>query len=220
MKNIVILGTGGLASELTFYIEDNNSKVSDTDKINIVGYIDYDYNIEKYYNKYNFKAPVVCDIDSYTPKNDEEVLIGIADVNFRNKMIEILQKKDVKIASFVHHTSIIPAQHSIGIGNIIFPYCIIEPHNTIGNFNIFTSTSFVSHDCKVGDGNFFAKAGLAGHVKVGSNNYFGLGSIVIPRLEIGNGNIIQAGMTVDRSVKDDTTIFYRYKEKILAIPKK
>jgi acetyltransferase-like isoleucine patch superfamily enzyme len=220
MKNIIILGTGGLAAELTFYIKDNNSNVGDDEKINILGYIDYDYNIEKYWKKYNFEAPVLCDIDSYDPKENEEVLIGIADVNFRNKMIDILLKKNAKIGSFIHHTVIISKFHNLGVGNIVFPYCAIEPHNIVGDFNILTSYSFISHDCIVGNGNFFSKAGIAGHVKIGDNNYFGIGSVIIPHTEIGNNNLIQAGMTVDRSVKDDTTVFYRFKEKVMAIPKK
>lgn len=220
MKNVIILGTGGLAAELTFYIKDNNSSVTDDEKINILGYIDYEYNIEKYWKRYDFESPVLCDIDSYVPKKNEEVLIGIADINFRNKMIDILLNKNAKIGSFIHHTVIISKIHNMGVGNIVFPYCAIEPHNKVGNYNILTSYSFISHDCEVGNGNFFSKAGIAGHVKIGSNNYFGIGSVIIPHTEIGNNNLIQAGMTVDKSVKDDTTVFYRFKEKVLAIPKK
>ena len=39
MKDVIILGTGGCAAEVTFYIEDNNSKVDLDQKINILGYI-------------------------------------------------------------------------------------------------------------------------------------------------------------------------------------
>ena len=63
MKNIIIIGTGAVAEELTFFILDNNSKVKEDQKINILGYIEYDYNIENYYNKYNFNAPVLSDVD-------------------------------------------------------------------------------------------------------------------------------------------------------------
>ena len=40
MRNVIILGTGGCASEVTFWIEDNNKRVLEGDKINILGYID------------------------------------------------------------------------------------------------------------------------------------------------------------------------------------
>ena len=103
MKNVVILGSGAVAAELTFYINDNNAKTKKDDQINIKGYIDYDYNIEKYYKRYNFNKPIICDIDRYKPSPNESVLIGISDIDFRNKMIDILLTKNVKIGSFIHH---------------------------------------------------------------------------------------------------------------------
>jgi acetyltransferase-like isoleucine patch superfamily enzyme len=78
---------------------------------------------------------------------------------------------------------------------------------------------FISHDCKIGNGNFFSTAGIAGRIEIGDNNFFGIRSTVIPHVSIGNNNIIQAGMVVDKSIKDNSTIFYRYKEQIIAIPK-
>lgn len=217
MRNVVIVGAGGAAAELTFYIEDNNSKVEKHERINILGYIDY---TKDYWEKYRFKAPVLCDIDSYTPSNEEEVLIAVGDMTSRKKMIETLLHKKARIGSFIHQSVIKPKNLKMGIGNIIFPFCILEDYANIGNYNFLTGYSFISHDCVVGDNNFFSVAGVAGSVKVGNNNYFGIRSLVIPGVTIGNDNLIQAGMIVDKNIKDDTTIFYRYKEQVLAIPKK
>lgn len=219
MKNIIIVGTGAVAAELTSYIEDNNTKVEINHKINILGYIEYDHNISKYWAKYKLKAPVLCDIDSYIPSFDEEVLIGISDIQFRNLIIDRLLNKKAHITSFIHPSVIIPESVQLGIGNIIYPFCIIGPNTILGNFNMVTSYSFISHDCIIGNGNFFSTAGIAGRIKIGDNNFFGIRSTVIPQISIGNNNLIQAGMVVDKSIKDDTTIFYRYKEQVLAIPK-
>ncbi|MDO6605127.1 hypothetical protein [Arenibacter palladensis] len=219
MRNVIILGTGGGASEVTFFIEDNNSKVSEEEKINILGYIDYDENVEVHYDRYNFDAPVLCDIDSYEPKPGEEVLIAIMDIAFRLKMIKALLAKNAKIGSFIHHNVVMPENISIGEGNIVGPFCMLEKYATIGNYNLLTAYCFIAHDCVVGDNNFFSVAGIAGSVKVGNNNYFGIRSFAIPYVEIGNNNVIQAGMTVDKNIEDDTTVFYRFKEKIMAIPK-
>ena len=219
MKNIIILGSGAVAAELTFYIEDNNAKVENDKKINIKGYIEYDYNLEKFYNKYNFEAPVLGDIDSYIPSPNEEVLIGVSDINFRKKMIDALLQKNAKIGSFIHHTVLLPKSIKLGAGIIVYPFCIIEKYAIIGDYNIITSYSFISHDCVVGNNNFFSTAGIAGTVTIGNDNYFGIRSTVIPHIKIGNNNVIQAGMVVNKSIKDNTTVFYRYKEQVLAIPK-
>lgn len=219
MKNLYILGSGAVAAELTSYIEDYNKHSNLSDQYNILGYIDYTYNIDKYWVKYNFKYPVVFDIESYQPTGDEEVLIAISDIAFRNRMIDKLLHKDSKIASFIHQSVIIPSHIKLGKGNIIYPYCIIGPNTIIGDFNLITSYSFISHDCVVGNGNFFSTTGIAGRVKIGNDNFFGIKSTVIPNVSIGNNNLIQAGMLVDKSIKDNTTVFYRFKEQVIAIPK-
>ena len=220
MKNIIILGTGGCAAEATFYIEDHNAKVAENEKINIKGYIEFDYNLEKYYQRYNFDAPVICDIDGYSPTPEEEVLVCVADINFRKKMIDSLLKKNAAIGSFIHDSVILPKSFKIGIGNVVFPFCIIEKYAVIGNHNIITPHSVISHDCTVGDNNFFATSTIGGHVNIGNDNYFGIRSAVVPRVKIGNNNVIQAGMIIHKSIENDTTVFYRYKEQVLAVPKK
>ncbi|NDP28761.1 MAG: hypothetical protein GZ087_15270 [Flavobacterium sp.] len=219
MKNVVIIGTGAVAAELTSYIEDHNSKVEFDNKINLVGYVEYDYNIEEYWAKYELKKPVLCDIDSYLPSENEEVLIGISDIVFRNKLINKLVDRKISIGSFIHYSVIIPESAKLGIGNIIYPFCIVGPNTIIGDFNMITSYGFVSHDCIVGNGNCFSTAGIAGRVRIGDNNFFGIRSTVIPHVLIGNDNVIQAGMIVDKNIKDHSTIFYRFKEQVLAIPK-
>ena len=216
MRNVVILCTGGAAAELTFYIEDNNSKSGLDDQINILGYLDES---KENWKKYQYSSPYLSDIESYTPGSNEEVLIAVMDINDRKKMIEVLLRKKAQIGSFIHNSVILPENVDLGKGNIIFPFCIIEKYAIVGDYNLLTSYSFISHGCVVGNNNFFSTAGLAGSVKIGDNNYFGLRSSVIPGVEIGDNNVIQAGMVVDKGVKDDTTVFHRFKEKILAIPK-
>lgn len=219
MRNIIIIGSGAVAAELTFFIEDHNARMDSTDRLNLLGYIDYQYNIDKYWAKYNLKAPVLCDIDAYTPSSDEEVLIGISDIPFRNTMIEMLLIKNARFASFIHYSVIIPDSSILGMGNIIYPYCLIGPNTKIGNFNIITSYSFISHDCTIGHGNFLSTTGIAGRVNIGNNNFFGIRSTLLPNINVGNTNVIQAGMIVDKSMNDNSIIFYRYKEQILAIPR-
>jgi sugar O-acyltransferase (sialic acid O-acetyltransferase NeuD family) len=219
MKKIVIIGTGAVAAELTSYIEDNNKYIDSQSQIDLLGYIDYDYNIEKYWKKYQLQKPVLGDIDNFNFENGIEVLIGISDIKFRNQIIFKLEAKGVSFFQFIHHSVIVPEAIALGRGNIIYPFCIIGPNTKIGDFNMITSYSCVSHDCTIGDSNFLSTTVIAGRVIIGNNNFFGVRSTVIPHIEIGSSNVIQAGMMVDKSIKDDTTVFYRYKESIIAIPK-
>lgn len=219
MRKVVIIGTGAVAAELTSYIEDNNKHNDFLSQIDLLGYIEYEYNIQKYWQKYELQKPVLGDVDNFVFEKNIEVLIGVSDIKFRNQLISQLETKGVTFCQFIHHSVIISNTIKLGIGNVIYPYCIIGPNTEIGNFNIVTSYSFISHDCIVGNGNFLSTAGLAGRVLIGDNNFFGIRSTVLPNVIIGNQNVIQAGMIVDKSLKDDTTVFYRFKESIIAIPK-
>ena len=65
MKDVVIVGAGGAAAELTFYIEDFNANNPGNEKIHIRGYVDY---TEDFWKKYRFNRPFLCDIYTYQPK--------------------------------------------------------------------------------------------------------------------------------------------------------
>ena len=100
------------------------------------------------------------------------------------------------------------------------PYCLIGPKAKIGNFNFLISSVAIGHDSKVGDNNIFSpNCCIAGHSEIGQSNFFGLNSAVIPSKKIGNKNKIQAGMIVDKDLKNNEVIFHRFKEKINIITK-
>jgi acetyltransferase-like isoleucine patch superfamily enzyme len=217
MRNIIIVGSGAVAAELTSYIEDNNNHILNENQLKIAGYLEFENNITKYWSRYKFKQPVLGDVNSYTIQKDDHFIIAVADIDFRNKMINHLKAKNGRIIGFTHYTSIIASSAAIGIGNIIYPHCIIGPNATIGDYNLFTSYSFISHDSVIGNSNLFSTSGIGGNVKIGNNNFLGIRSTILPGISVGDRNIIQAGMIVDKNLEDDCTIFHRFKEKVIAI---
>lgn len=216
--NVILVGSGAVAAELTSYIEDRN-KNSENHQMNILGYLEFEENIEKYWSKYKLKKPVLSDIYSYEIKEDDHFIVAIADLGFRKKMINILKSRSGRTIGFIHQSVIISDSAIIGEGSIIYPHCIIGPNVEIGQHNFITSYSFISHDCKVGNNNFFATAGLGGRVIIGDDNFLGIRTTIIPNVNVGSGNMIQAGMVVDKNVDSNTTVFHRFKEKIIAISK-
>lgn len=220
MKKVILIGSGAVAAEITSFIEDNNQHVVTKEMLDIAGYLDFDNNINQFWQKYHLKKPVISDIYSYDIQTEDNFIISIADLPFRFKMIEYLISKNASIINFIHYSTIVGNNVEIGKGNIIYPHCLIGPNANLGDYNLITSYSFISHDCKIGTNNFFATSGLSGHVVVGDNNVFGIRSTILPHISIGSGNTIQAGMVVDKNLKDNSIVFYRYKEQVIAIPKK
>ncbi len=217
MTQIVIIGSGGLAAEITLCYENTSS--GPYKDLSVKGYIDYEYNIEKYWKRYHLDKAVLNDIDNYKIVEEDYYVIGIADVDFRKVVINKIKEKGGRFINLIHPTAIVDKNVIIGTGNIIGPYCLVGPNVKLGDFNVILAQSIVSHDCLVGCNNIFATSVICGHVKVGDDNFFGARSTVIPHIKIGNRNKIQAGMIVDSDVSEDSVIFHRLKEKILVIPK-
>lgn len=199
---IVIIGTGAVAAEITLFFPV------------VKGYLEYSFNIDKYYNKYNLKRPVLGDIDSYNIQDSDTFILAFADIEFRKFMIGKIKSRGGVLLNHIHESAIVSNDLIAGEGNIIYPQCIVSTNVKIGSFNLLTCQSILSHDCEIKDNNVLATTLLCGHVKAGSNNSFGIKSTAIPHVTIGNGNTIQAGMMIDKNIENDTTIFHKFKEKV------
>ena len=119
--------------------------------------------------------------------------------------------------NLIHPKAIVNKNSVFGMGNIIFPECFVGANIHMGGFNVLTLQSIVGHDCRVGTNNIMSTSVLCGHVKIGDDNFFGVRSTVIPRITMGNRNIIQAGMVVDKDIADGSVVFHRFKEKVTVI---
>jgi sugar O-acyltransferase (sialic acid O-acetyltransferase NeuD family) len=212
-KQLIIVGTGAAAAEITSLIEDTH--YGSSYGVEIKGYLCLD---DRWVKKYKYKKPYLGTADTYSPREDDFFIIAIGNNSFRKENADTLLAKGGKIISLIHSTCVIADSAEIGIGNIINPFSLIGPCAKVGDFNIVSSQSFISHDCIVGNFNFLSTAGLAGRIEIGNENFFGIRSTVLPDIKIGNRNTIQAGMIVDRNIGDDTTVFHRFKEKVIAIP--
>ena len=119
------------------------------------------------------------------------------------------------IATLMYHES---AQ--IGKGVVIAPYANVGPNVKIGEFTFLNSRSSIGHDTVVGKYNFISpNVCFSGFTVIGDENLFGINSATIPGIKIGSRNKIAAGIVLDKNVGDDSVVFYRYKEKIIAVPK-
>ncbi len=216
--NLIIIGTGAAAAELTVFI--NDSQKMNKTNFKIKGYLDLKSSKKKFWKKYSFSSPFLGSPESYKFNSKEKYILSISDILVRNKIITFLKNKKIRLENFIHHTAIVSNTAKIGNGNIIYPYCLIGPKAKIGNFNFLNSSVAIGHDSKVGDNNIFSpNCCIAGHSEIGQSNFFGLNSAVIPSKKIGNKNKIQAGMIVDKDLKNNEVIFHRFKEKINIITK-
>jgi len=208
----VIIGAGGMAAEVCSYIKDIH--ILSGDSYEIVGFLDSNKaNFTSGAEKYAFPGEFLGDPMDHEFSNSNRYICAVAKPLFREKLIEVATDFLQYFPNLIHPTCIVSEDNQMGFGNVIAPFCVVGPNVSLGNLNAMTSYSFLSHDCEVGSCNFFSTAGLAGNCSVGNANFFGIRSTILPGVKVGNTNVIQAGMHIDKDIADNATVFYKFKEK-------
>lgn len=216
MKNIIIIGAGGHGAEIDEYIR-YNENISGNKDFNILGFLDDD---PDNYAAYQLSAPLLGGIREHQIRTDCSYIIGIANLKYRRKFVEEFLSKGANFASMIHLNAYISPSATIGIGVVIGPHVNIGPNAILGNFSMLNSRCSLGHDTKIGKFNFVSpNVCFSGFTEIGDENLFGINAATIPHIKIGNRNKIMAGMVLDKNIEDDTTVFFRFKEKVMAIPK-
>lgn len=218
MKKIIIIGAGAHSAEIAGLIYDNNKHVSEEDQLIIKGYLD---DRDENWHRYKFREPLLSNLTDFTPESEDFFILGVSNVESRQLCLDKLRNKKLNFINFIHYTAIVYDTAQIGYGNVICCFSKIGPNAIVGNLNSINSKTEIGHDCTIGTNNVFSgNVGIAGYSTIGDNNFFGMNSAVIPGKRIGSKNVIQAGIIVDINIDNDCYFFHRFKEKVLAIPKK
>jgi sugar O-acyltransferase (sialic acid O-acetyltransferase NeuD family) len=216
MKDVIIIGAGGHGAEIDEYIKFSHN-VTGLKTLNVIGFIDD--NPENYAN-YKFSAPLLGGIKDHKIIRGKHYLIGIANLKYRRLFIDKFITEGAEFVSFIHCNAYVSESAIVGKGNIICPYVNIGPNVRIGNYNLINSRCSLGHDTIIGNYNFISpNVCFSGFSKVGDENLFGINSTTIPNISVGNRNKIAAGMVLDQNAGDDSVVFYRFKERVIAIQK-
>lgn len=212
-KKIIIVGTGSHAAELRDYIDHNNF-ARPLERFNVQGYIDDDNQFS--YNHYDFPEPFLGFIKDHKVKKEYYYLMGIANLEYRKTIIEKLEKQGAEFVGLIHPTAIISPTAEIHPTTVISHNVSVGANAEIGKFNLLNSRCTIGHDSLIGDFNFISpQAAISGSTQIGDGNLLGTNVCTIPEVKIGNRNKITAGMVIFKNIKDDCTVLFRYKEKIM-----
>ena len=182
MKDIVIIGAGGVGSETAWIIEQINIK---KDKWNLLGFID-DNKLVQGQSIIGYK--VIGNIEKFikTYKNLKKedrpyVVIAIANYNVKKEIVNKL--KDIS--------------NSIGEGCIIYPGVIMTVDIKIGNHVIVSPKCGIGHNSKVHDyASLLWNVNVSGYDIIEEGSLIGSGATIIQNKIIGKDSIIGAGAVV------------------------
>ena len=89
----------------------------------------------------------------------------------------------------------------------VMPGAVINADCTIGDLAIINTLASVDHDGRIGNAAHIAPhCALAGNVSVGERSFLGVGSKVIPEIEIGADVVAAAGSVIVADIAPNSRV--------------
>lgn len=200
LKDIIIIGAGGVGRETALIVESINEH---KEEWNLLGFVDDDENIQgKLINGYNVLGKL-----EYLLNYNKEVYVvcAIANCKVKKAMVNHLQEnKNIKFATLIHPSVNINKTVEIGQGSIIYNGVILTANIKIGNQVIISPKCGIGHDSVIEDYvTLLWNVNVSGSVKIGQGSTLGSGSTIIQGLEIGKNSFIGAGAAVIRDIEEN-----------------
>ena len=201
MKDLVIVGTGGVGKETALIVEDINEI---SQEWNLLGFID------------DNKELIGKEINGYKVLGDREflnnfdkevyVVIAIADHCIKEELVKYLTNKNIQYATLIHPSVKINRTISIGKGCIIYQNVIMTVNINIGNHVIISPKCGIGHDSLIEDYvTVLWNVNISGSERIRQGVTLGSGCTIIQGLEIGRGSFVGAGAVVIRDIDESKT---------------
>ena len=197
MKDIVIIGAGGVGKEVAWIIEQINEV---TPTYEILGFID---DSKEKWNTQIIGYKVLGGID-YLKEIDykENIIIAIANYKVKKSIVSKLENLDIKYPIIKHPNLKLHKSVEIGEGSILYEGSIISPEVKIGKHVIISPKCGIGHDSIIKD-----YVSLLWNVSISGNDFieegvlFGSGSTIIQGKRVKEESIIGAGAVVVKDIK-------------------
>ena len=198
IKDIVIIGAGGLAKEVAFLIEEINKEKM---QWNILGFID---NNEKNVGVKLNDIPIIGTDDWLISQGKSmNIAFGIGYPNLIKKLSINYNKNSFFEFPNLIHPNVIGNWNniSLGDGNIICASNVFTTSIHIGSFNYFNFACTIAHDSIIGNYNIINPTTIiSGGVKIEDEILLGTGSIILQYNNVCSKCVIGAGSVVTKSI--------------------
>ncbi len=202
MKDIVIIGAGGLGREVAWLIEDINKNKREW---NILGFVDDNMQKGKVVNGYE----VLGNIKLIEKAKGIYYTCAIADVRNRKRIVEKLENNlEIKAATLIHPSTYIDYTHTtLGEGCIVCAGSVISVNTKISRFNIVDWNCTIGHDVLCKDFvTLYPGVNISGYCTICECVEIGTGVKIIQKKMIGKNSIVGAGSVIIKDIKENVTV--------------
>ena len=130
-------------------------------------------------------------------------IIAIGDNRVRQ---QLAQRLDLEWITVIHPFSWLHPEIRLGSGTVVCAGALVQVGAQIGAHVILNNRAGVGHDARVGDYAHISVAHLGGGASAGEGALLGMGSVVLPRVTVGDWATVGAGATVTSDVRPGTTV--------------
>ena len=209
MKNLIILGAGGMGRQLFNFASCCKGYGSE---FRFKGFLDDNINALEEFRGY---PSVIGSINSYELCPDDVFVNSIGDVQTKRKCVNIILKKGGEFLTLIHPCAGISQNVKIGKGCIIADYACVGVDSVIGDFSFIQRGAIIGHDVEIGswcriDCNVVCIAG----VKIGNAVCIHTAAIINHDVRIADGACVGAGSFVIRNITSAITVYGNPAKKI------
>lgn len=202
MKQLIIVGAGGLGREIYNYAQDSLGYGED---FNIKGFLDSNPNSLDGFSNY---PPILGSDDDYEIQKNDVFVAALGDVRVKQKVIASLTAKGAVFYTLIHKTTIINSNAKIGVGCVIMPHVIIGCDVEIGNNTLIQAKAVIGHDVSIGECcRIDCLSMCVGGVIIGNYVTLHTASVINHHVKVGDFATVGACSFVIRSVKTNTSVF-------------
>lgn len=201
LKDIAIVGAGGLGKEIAVLIHQINQKELTW---NVVGFYDDAFPVGKKIAGHL----VLGKITELTKVNNSlQVVIAIGDPSTKSNVVSQIKNPHIRYPVLIHPAATIGLEIQVGAGSIITAGCHLTIDVNVGEHVLINLNSTIGHDVKIGSyTSIMPGVHISGFVNLEKCVLIGTGASVLQQIHIGEGARIGAGAIVTRNVADQTTV--------------
>lgn len=196
IKDLIILGSGGLAQEYAWLVEE----INDNEKtINLLGFLED--NLERI-NKEYIDYPVLGPISNVAKYPKAYYIAGVGDPAIRKALVEKVSPYNPKWTNLISPTVRLHKSHKIGYGVMVGRYTDMTVGCEIGNHVMVNIHVVLGHSVKVGDFSVISpNVTINGEGTIGKVCYIGANAFV-RNLKINDYATVGAGSVVVKEVPE------------------
>lgn len=197
MKDIIIIGAGGVGRETALIIEQINEKKPTW---NIIGFLDDN---EKIWNSEINGYRVIGGLKYLNNLEVKPyVIIAIANYKLKKSIVDKLEDK-FKFATIVHPDIYLNRTIKIGHGSIIYPGVIMTTNINIGDHVIVSPKCGIGHDSIIKNYvSLLWNVNISGFDIIEEGALIGSGATIIQEKTVAKESIVGAGSVVIRNIDE------------------